>query len=138
MPASFDEVARALTVSAARQAGLERFTLLEEPQAAFYDFTAHHESRLASALADVRLVLVVDVGGGTSDFTLVQVGASPEGPQLRRIAVGGAFDSRRRQYGCRPGPARWKALALGRPPLGVTQWNPARPNGQRQRNVAER
>jgi molecular chaperone DnaK (HSP70) len=88
VPASFDEVARALTVSAAREAGLEKFTLLEEPQAAFYDFTAHRRHDLAKALAGVRLVLVVDVGGGTSDFTLVQVMLSPEGPQLRRIAVG--------------------------------------------------
>ncbi len=88
VPASFDEAARALTVTAAKQAGLEKFTLLEEPQAAFYDFTARHRHDLAAALAEVRLVLVVDVGGGTSDFTLVQVGASPEGPVLRRIAVG--------------------------------------------------
>ncbi|WP_040546598.1 Hsp70 family protein [Pedosphaera parvula] len=88
VPASFDEVARALTVSAARQAGLEKFTLVEEPQAAFYDFTAHHRRNLADALKDVRLVLVVDVGGGTTDFTLIQVGITPEGPGLRRIAVG--------------------------------------------------
>ena len=88
VPASFDEVARALTVTAARQAGLERFTLLEEPQAAFYDFTARHRGTLDAALQNVRLVLVVDVGGGTSDFTLVQTGVSPEGPVLRRIAVG--------------------------------------------------
>jgi hypothetical protein len=88
VPASFDEVARALTVSAARHAGLERFTLLEEPQAAFYDFTARHRRKLAETLRDVRLVLVVDVGGGTSDFTLVQVAATPEGPALKRLAVG--------------------------------------------------
>lgn len=88
VPASFDEVARALTVTAAKQAGLEQFTLLEEPQAAFYDFTARHRHDLGETLKDVRLVLVVDVGGGTSDFTLIQVGVSPEGPVLRRIAVG--------------------------------------------------
>jgi molecular chaperone DnaK (HSP70) len=83
VPASFDEIARALTVDAARQAGLERFALLEEPQAAFYDFTAHHRRDLDRTLDGVRLVLVVDVGGGTSDFTLVEVQ-----PALRRIAVG--------------------------------------------------
>jgi hypothetical protein len=88
VPASFDEAARSLTVSAARQAGLQKFTLVEEPQAAFYDFTARHRHNLAEALEEIRLVLVVDVGGGTSDFTLVQVGASPEGPLMRRIAVG--------------------------------------------------
>jgi hypothetical protein len=88
VPASFDEIARALTVNAAKQAGLEKFTLVEEPQAAFYDFTRHHRRHLGEALQDIRLVLVVDVGGGTTDFTLVQVGLSPEGPVLRRIAVG--------------------------------------------------
>jgi molecular chaperone DnaK (HSP70) len=88
VPASFDEVARALTVTAAHQAGLEKFTLVEEPQAAFYDFTARSRTALGEILKDVRLVLVVDVGGGTTDFTLIQVGLSPEGTQLRRIAVG--------------------------------------------------
>lgn len=88
VPASFDEAARSLTVSAARRAGLEKFTLLEEPQAAFYDYTAGHRHDLGNVLRDVRLILVVDVGGGTSDFTLVQVGISEEGPLLRRIAVG--------------------------------------------------
>src|SRR5439155_14675527 len=62
--------------------------LLEEPQAAFYDFTARHRQDLTRVLEDVRLVLVVDVGGGTSDFTLVQVSLSSDGPALRRIAVG--------------------------------------------------
>ena len=88
VPASFDEVARGLTVNAARQAGLEKFTLVEEPQAAFYDFTARHRHDLGAALRDVRLVLVVDVGGGTTDFTLIQTGAASDGPVLRRIAVG--------------------------------------------------
>jgi len=88
VPASFDEAARALTVSAARKAGLEKFTLLEEPQAAFYDYTARHRKDLGKALEGVRLVLVVDVGGGTTDFTLVHAGVSPEGPMLRRLAVG--------------------------------------------------
>lgn len=88
VPASFDEAARALTVTAARQAGLVRFHLLEEPQAAFYDYTARHRQDLGKALEQVALVLVVDVGGGTTDFTLVHAGVSPEGPMLRRLAVG--------------------------------------------------
>jgi molecular chaperone DnaK (HSP70) len=88
VPASFDEVARALTVEAARRARIEKLTLLEEPQAAFYDFAGRHRSNLASALEGTRLVLVVDVGGGTTDFTLLQVGANAEGPTLTRIAVG--------------------------------------------------
>lgn len=88
VPASFDEVARALTATAARQAGFETFTLVEEPQAAFYDFTSRHRDDLADALAGVRLVLVVDVGGGTTDFTLISVAVGDEGPVLKRIAVG--------------------------------------------------
>jgi len=85
VPASFDEAARALTVTAARHAGYEKFTLVEEPQAAFYDFTARRRHDLAAALEGVTLVAVIDVGGGTSDFTLVEVS---EGAALRRIAVG--------------------------------------------------
>ena len=88
VPASFDEVARALTVTAAQRAGLPKFALLEEPQAAFYDYTARHRAALTSALRDIRLVLVVDIGGGTSDFTLVHAAVGDEGPVLKRIAVG--------------------------------------------------
>ena len=88
VPASFDEVARALTVTAAQRAGLEKFSLVEEPQAAFYDFTAHHRNDLGEVLRDVRLVLVADIGGGTTDFTLIQVEVTSSGPVLRRIAVG--------------------------------------------------
>jgi hypothetical protein len=88
VPASFDDAARSLTVSAAQRAGLGRFTLLEEPQAALYHFASEHRENLSQALGSARLVLVVDVGGGTTDFTLVKVEASPEGPSLSRIAVG--------------------------------------------------
>ena len=88
VPASFDEAARALTVSAIRRAGIHRFTLLEEPQAAFYDFTSRNRKALAQALQGTRLVLVVDVGGGTTDFTLVHAGVAPEGAVLKRLAVG--------------------------------------------------
>src|SRR5215472_10671400 len=61
VPASFDEAARALTVTAARHAGFEKFTLVEEPQAAFYDFIARRRHDLAAALEGVTLVLVIDV-----------------------------------------------------------------------------
>ncbi len=90
IPASFDEAARALTLQAARDAGfdLQHLTLIEEPQAAFYDFTSRHRSDLKSAVEGVGLVLVIDVGGGTTDFCLVQIALLPEGPALRRIAVG--------------------------------------------------
>jgi molecular chaperone DnaK (HSP70) len=89
VPASFDEVARELTVRAAHDAGFVRLTLLEEPQAAFYDFVASQEDRLDQALQGVRLVLVVDVGGGTTDLTLVEVSRPPgRDIQLKRLAVG--------------------------------------------------
>ena len=88
VPASFDEVARELTVAAARQAGLQNLTLVEEPQAAFYAFTARHGARLGEVLGGARLVLVVDAGGGTTDFTLIAAAAGTAGPDLRRLAVG--------------------------------------------------
>ena len=85
VPASFDEGARALTAEAARQAGLSRVRLLEEPQAALYNWIFHHRERLEEALDSTRLVLVCDVGGGTTDFTLVRV---DPGPRLTRLGVG--------------------------------------------------
>ena len=88
VPASFDEVARALTIEAAQKAGLDHFTLVEEPQAAFYDFISQHRLDLARSLEQARLVLVVDVGGGTTDFTLIQISMASGEPTLRRIAVG--------------------------------------------------
>jgi hypothetical protein len=90
VPASFDEVARELTVKAAHLAGLPRVLLLEEPQAAFHDFVGAQEDRLDVALSGVRLVLVVDVGGGTTDLTLVEVSRRTGSGEvaLKRIAVG--------------------------------------------------
>ncbi|WP_175157588.1 Hsp70 family protein [Paraburkholderia fynbosensis] len=88
VPASFDEGARALTVEAARLAGLPELRLLEEPQAAFYDWLFHHREQLASELAHTRLVLICDVGGGTTDLTLIEVGMKDGEPQLTRIGVG--------------------------------------------------
>ncbi|RAS38774.1 Hsp70 family protein [Paraburkholderia bryophila] len=88
VPASFDEGARALTVAAARLAGLPRLKLLEEPQAAFYDWLFHHRERLADELAHTRLVLICDVGGGTTDLTLIAVDMRDGEPQLTRIGVG--------------------------------------------------
>ncbi|MFL5293547.1 MAG: Hsp70 family protein [Myxococcales bacterium] len=88
VPASFDEGARALTLRAAEEAGLSRLVLLEEPQAAFYDWTRVHRGSLATELEGIRLIFVCDIGGGTTDFTLVVDGPGPEGPVLRRVAVG--------------------------------------------------
>ncbi|HUD33191.1 MAG TPA: Hsp70 family protein, partial [Variovorax sp.] len=89
VPASFDDAARALTVEAARDAGLPRLRLLEEPQAALYDWLFRHRDTLAEALAGARLVLVCDVGGGTTDLSLVRVDHEDGAlPRLERIAVG--------------------------------------------------
>ncbi|MGF6772206.1 molecular chaperone DnaK (HSP70) [Paraburkholderia sp. GAS199] len=89
VPASFDDGARALTVEAARMAGLPALRLLEEPQAAFYDWLFHHRDQLADALAGTQLVLICDVGGGTTDLTLIEVELRDGGePVLTRIGVG--------------------------------------------------
>ena len=88
IPASFDEGARALTMQAARMAGLPDLRLLEEPQAAFYDWLFRHRASLAEELAETRLVLVCDIGGGTTDFSLIKVALVDGEPQLSRIGVG--------------------------------------------------
>ncbi|MHB9833734.1 Hsp70 family protein [Paraburkholderia terrae] len=89
VPASFDEGARALTLEAARLAKLPALRLLEEPQAAFYDWLFHHRVNLREELNDTKLVLICDVGGGTTDLTLIKVHVDASGePQLTRIGVG--------------------------------------------------
>jgi molecular chaperone DnaK (HSP70) len=88
VPASFDEEARELTVEAARQAGLENITLLEEPAAAFYSWIANHLSASQKQLFDGQKVLICDVGGGTSDFTLIQVSRKGDMVEFTRTAVG--------------------------------------------------
>jgi molecular chaperone DnaK (HSP70) len=88
VPASFDEAARELTLAAAREAGLGAVSLVEEPQAAFQDWASRHRAALAAALGGARLVLVVDVGGGTTDLTLVAAEARDGRPALTRLAVG--------------------------------------------------
>lgn len=87
VPASFDEVARELTLKAAAQAGLGDVTLLEEPQAAFYAWLdAHPHWREMVKPGD--LVLVIDIGGGTTDFSLIAVQERAGDLALERIAVG--------------------------------------------------
>jgi molecular chaperone DnaK (HSP70) len=88
VPASFDDGARALTLEAARIANLPAPNLLEEPQAAFYDWLFQHRSTLAAELAKTRLVLVCDVGGGTTDLSLIEVDTHGGEPRLSRIGVG--------------------------------------------------
>jgi molecular chaperone DnaK (HSP70) len=88
VPASFDEAARELTIEAAKQAGLASITLLEEPQAAFYCWIVSHQERWQKEVRAGELILVCDIGGGTTDFSLITVVESPTGPGFRRVAVG--------------------------------------------------
>jgi molecular chaperone DnaK (HSP70) len=88
IPASFDEGARALTLEAAHMAGLPNLRLLEEPQAAFYDWLFRHRTALTQELEQTRLVLVADVGGGTTDFSLIKVEMVDGEPLISRIGVG--------------------------------------------------
>ncbi|MBM3776199.1 MAG: Hsp70 family protein [Acidobacteria bacterium] len=87
VPASFDAVARQLTQRAAEEAGYTGITLLEEPQAAFYAWIERHPDwRGRVAVGD--LILVVDIGGGTTDFTLIAVSQRDGELALDRVAVG--------------------------------------------------
>lgn len=87
VPASFDEGARSLTLEAARLAGIKHCRLLEEPQAVCYDWLRRHQNTLTSELSDVKLLLVCDVGGGTTDLTLIKVKQQQQ-PELSRVGVG--------------------------------------------------
>ena len=88
MPASFDEEARELTRRAAEQAGLQNVTLLEEPQAAFYAWLESQGDAWRSRIKVGDLVLVCDVGGGTTDFSLITVSEENGELTLKRVAVG--------------------------------------------------
>jgi molecular chaperone DnaK (HSP70) len=88
VPASFDDSARSLTIEAARLAGLQHARLLEEPQAVCYDWLHRHADTLENTLKNIKLLLVCDVGGGTTDLTLIKVDHSQKEPKLSRIAVG--------------------------------------------------
>ena len=88
VPASFDDAARELTLRAAQSAGLRNVTLLEEPQAAFYAWLDALGDALAPPVKVGDLVLVCDVGGGTTDFSLIAVGEGDGDLALERVAVG--------------------------------------------------
>jgi Hsp70 protein len=88
VPASFDEVARSLTAEAAKAAGLGDVTLLEEPQAAFYAWTAKAGRAWRDQVAPGDIVLVCDVGGGTADFSLIAVTDVEGALELERVSVG--------------------------------------------------
>lgn len=88
VPASFDDVARNLTVQAAKEAGLKNVTLLEEPQAAFYCWLGLSDPHEVTKMAPGMRCLVVDVGGGTSDFSLIQAAEEKGELTFIREAVG--------------------------------------------------
>ena len=88
VPASFDAVARDLTAEAARTAGLSKVTLLEEPQAAFYAWLANAGEDWREQVTKGDLVLVCDIGGGTTDLSLIEVREEDGDLELERVAVG--------------------------------------------------
>lgn len=89
VPASFDEGARALTLEAAELAGLPQVILLEEPMAACYHWYHHNHKQAQQQLAKNESMLVLDVGGGTTDLSLISISQDAEKQlKLKRIGVG--------------------------------------------------
>ncbi|WP_413110231.1 Hsp70 family protein [Thaumasiovibrio sp. DFM-14] len=88
VPASFDESARQLTLDAAKLAGLANVRLLEEPQAACYDWYQRHQATAKTILHHAPLILICDVGGGTTDFSLIAASTTNDELTLSRIGIG--------------------------------------------------
>lgn len=91
VPASFDEMARSLTLEAAKWAGYPRVLLLEEPQAVCYDWFHRTGSQASELLKQSNLLLVCDVGGGTTDLSLIDIKIANESTgelKLNRVGVG--------------------------------------------------
>ena len=88
IPASFDPVARELTAEAAKQVGFEHLTLLEEPMSAVYSWVNACGDDWRSQVSVGDIILVVDIGGGTTDLSLVAVAEEDGNLSLNRIAVG--------------------------------------------------
>lgn len=88
VPASFDPAARELTAEAAREVGLGNATLLEEPQAALYSWIQRSQGGWREQVSVGDIILVVDVGGGTTDLSLIAVTEEEGNLQLNRVAVG--------------------------------------------------
>ncbi|RYZ09819.1 MAG: Hsp70 family protein [Myxococcales bacterium] len=88
VPASFDAGARDLTVEAALAAGLDQVTLLEEPQAALYAWIEQNGEAWRTHLRAGDRVLVIDIGGGTTDFSLIDAVEQEGALALQRVAVG--------------------------------------------------
>ena len=88
IPASFDPAARELTLEAAKEVGLTRIRLLEEPQAALYSWLEAQDDDWRDSLEVGQRILVCDVGGGTTDFSLIEAVDEAGNLELRRVAVG--------------------------------------------------
>ena len=88
VPASFDPAARELTAEAARAIGIERLVLLEEPQAALYSWVNDSQGDWRNQVRVGDVILVVDVGGGTTDLSLIAVTENEGALELTRVAVG--------------------------------------------------
>lgn len=88
IPASFDPAARELTAEACRAAGFQKLTLLEEPQAALYSWIQASGGQWRKQVQSGEIILVVDVGGGTTDLSLIAVLEKDGGLELQRVAVG--------------------------------------------------
>ena len=88
VPASFDEVARQLTREAAEGLGFAEVSLMEEPQAAFYSWLEERHADWREEVKPGDLMLVCDVGGGTSDFSLIAVSENDGNLELERVSVG--------------------------------------------------
>ncbi len=88
VPASFDEVARELTIKASTRAGLKHVKLMEEPLAAFYAWLYQHEKDWHKIMKPGQLIIVCDVGGGTTDFTIIAVVEGENGLCFNRLSVG--------------------------------------------------
>ena len=88
IPASFDPAARELTAEAARATGFQHLTLLEEPQAAVYSWINQAGNAWREQLMPGDIILVVDIGGGTTDLSLIAVTEDAGQLSLNRIAVG--------------------------------------------------
>lgn len=88
VPASFDEVARSLTLEAAIKVGFKNVSVLEEPQAALYSWVVHNHKVWKEHISSGDIILVCDVGGGTSDFSLILVNEKEGNLELNRLSVG--------------------------------------------------
>jgi Molecular chaperone len=88
VPASFDDLSKELTHQAAKNAGIENPTLIEEPQAALYSWIEQNEKSWRDKLKAGQLILVCDVGGGTTDFSLIAARDNKGELELQRVGVG--------------------------------------------------